>query len=463
MSPSAVSIIAGASDAIPDPYSADSMASSNRKTSARSTAGTAVWARVASASDAVRPSATMFRMSAINPTRADRMARSASIDRPAARTLRASASLRSAVRRACRFRCQTTSPDLRRCAETTAIRQPTPHHKPAVTSASATTLTRSIVQFRGIGHVLKNPLCPRLDLLCPGTGERPDKVARAQATGCRYGERNRFGRDLRELLGIGIEYRDGQGGNPDSGPLRSQGILESLHFSLLAPGGILVEDLEIGGDLGICREVRRRDQVQRSAGLAAFDVERERERVTHAQRGGAGGRRQAVIADSAAECRGPRSRDFAHLHRHRGSDRDQPPAGVTASFHSVHERPFHNRRAECVRSRLLGSELAFELVDEVIDRTAIEPLPAFAPLVQAEDRQPRSFEKRAAPRRDVVEREPAAVLGEEFLEPAGFVVAGQSGRQVDPVDVDVRRAAAQRNQQGRDRGRPARGERARGA
>ncbi len=46
MSPSAVSIIAGASDAIPDPYSADSIASSNRNTSARSAAGTAVWARV---------------------------------------------------------------------------------------------------------------------------------------------------------------------------------------------------------------------------------------------------------------------------------------------------------------------------------------------------------------------------------------------------------------------------------
>ena len=53
----------------------------------RSAAGIAVRASAASASDAVRPSATMFRMSAINPTKADRMARSASIDCPAARAL----------------------------------------------------------------------------------------------------------------------------------------------------------------------------------------------------------------------------------------------------------------------------------------------------------------------------------------------------------------------------------------
>ena len=45
MSCSAVSIIAGASGAMPEPYSADSMASSNRKTSARSEAGTAVRAK----------------------------------------------------------------------------------------------------------------------------------------------------------------------------------------------------------------------------------------------------------------------------------------------------------------------------------------------------------------------------------------------------------------------------------
>ncbi len=81
-----------------------------------------------------------------------------------------------------------------------------------------------------------------------------------------------------------------------------------------------------------------------------------------------------------------------------GSDRDQPPGRVTASFLSVHERPFHERRAQRVGSRLFGRELAFELVDEVIDRPAIEPLPAFASLVEVENRQPRSLEKRAAPR-----------------------------------------------------------------
>ncbi len=42
----------------------------------------------------------------------------------------------------------------------------------------------------------------------------------------------------------------------------------------------------------------------------------------------------------------------------------------------------------------------------------------------------------------VVEREAAAVVGEEFLEPTGLVVAGQPGGQIDPVDLEVRRAAA---------------------
>ena len=94
---STVSSIAGASDAAPDPYSADSMASSNRKTSARSAAETAVRARIESASDAVRPSPTILHISAIKPMTADRMDRRASTDRPAASDSRASASLRWAA------------------------------------------------------------------------------------------------------------------------------------------------------------------------------------------------------------------------------------------------------------------------------------------------------------------------------------------------------------------------------
>ena len=40
---------------------------------------------------------------------------------------------------------------------------------------------------------------------------------------------------------------------------------------------------------------------------------------------------------------------------------------------------------------------------------------------------------------------PTAVLGEEFLEPAGFLSSPVSPcRRIDPVDVEVRRAAAQR-------------------
>ena len=42
---------------------------------------------------------------------------------------------------------------------------------------------------------------------------------------------------------------------------------------------------------------------------------------------------------------------------------------------------------------LLGSELAFELVDEIIDRTAIESLPALTPLVEVEDGQPAARRK----------------------------------------------------------------------
>ena len=57
-----------------EPYSADSIDSSNRKTAARSSLETDVWASAVSASDAVRPSATMFRMSAIRPITADRTA-----------------------------------------------------------------------------------------------------------------------------------------------------------------------------------------------------------------------------------------------------------------------------------------------------------------------------------------------------------------------------------------------------
>ena len=61
-------------------------------------------------------------------------------------------------------------------------------------------------------------------------------------------------------------------------------------------------------------------------------------------------------------------------------------------------------------------ELALQLVDEVIDRPAIEALPALASLVEVEDRQPRPFEKRehAAARRDVVECEPTPFSASSF-------------------------------------------------
>ena len=151
-------------------------ASSNRSTSARSAAGTAVRARVASASDAVRPSATMFRMSAINPTRADRMARSASLDlsrrqgpcgpRPACARPRA----RRAV-----FAARPRLPTCRRWAETTAIRHPTRAPQPDRHLGQRDDVHALVVQLRGIGDVLKDPLLPRLDLRRAGAGERPDR------------------------------------------------------------------------------------------------------------------------------------------------------------------------------------------------------------------------------------------------------------------------------------------------
>ena len=151
----------------------------------------------------------------------------------------------------------------------------------------------------------------------------------------------------------------------------------------------------------------------------------ERERVTNAERSRAGRGRHAISTDPAAERRGPGQGDFANLERHHRGDGDQPPGRVTASFLAFDERPLHERRAEWNRSRLFGRELALQLVDEVIDRPAIEPLSAFTPLIKVKDRQPRALEKRAAPGGDLIEREAAAVVGEQFLEPADLVVTGQ--------------------------------------
>ena len=50
------------------------------------------------------------------------------------------------------------------------------------------------------------------------------------------------------------------------------------------------------------------------------------------------------------------------------------------------------------------------------------------------------------PHRELVEREADAVFREAVLEPARLVVAGQTGGRVDPVDLDVRRPAAERRQ-----------------
>ena len=125
---------------------------------------------------------------------------------------------------------------------------------------------------------------------------------------------------------------------------------------------------------------RRRDQVERSAPLAPFNVERERERIAHPKRIRVRGSRQVIIADSAAERSGPRRGHLANLKCHRGSDRNQSWSGVIAVFRCVHEGPFHKAGPQRVAASLFGGELAFELVDEIIDRSAVEAVPALRPL-----------------------------------------------------------------------------------
>ena len=85
-----------------------------------------------------------------------------------------------------------------------------------------------------------------------------------------------------------------------------------------------------------------------------------------------------------------------------------------------------------------------ELVDKVIDRLTIEPLTAFAALLEIEEGQAGPLEKGATARRHVVERETGFVLGEQALEPAFLVVTGEAGRRLDPVDVNMGRVRRSR-------------------
>ena len=108
---------------------------------------------------------------------------------------------------------------------------------PAATPASATTLTRSSLQLRRIGHVLKNPLCPRLDLRRSGAGNRPDEVPRVQATAPPIRRARSASVAISENFSVsGLNTVTARAGIADAGPLRPQGILESLRLSFLAPG-----------------------------------------------------------------------------------------------------------------------------------------------------------------------------------------------------------------------------------
>ena len=129
-------------------------------------------------------------------------------------------------------------------------------------------------------------------------------------------------------------------------PLGSQGVFKSLDLALLPPGGILVEDLKVGSHFRICGEVRRVDQVERSAGGPTFDVERQGQWVTDAQGGRVGRRREQVIADAAAKRWRSWNGNVACLDRHRRSDCDYSPAGIGTTLQTVNERPFHDCGAQ---------------------------------------------------------------------------------------------------------------------
>ena len=212
---------------------------------------------------------------------------------------------------------------------TTAIRHAAAHHEPAATPASATTLTRSIGQFRGIGHVLKDPLRPR-----------PDLAASRNRRASRPGRPRRRGWPPMTASAIGLvaisENVSVSGSNTVTAargcrrrPASAAGHTRIASPLPLSPGGVLVDDLEVGGELGFAArsgaEIRSRDPLAGSRSMSSVRVSGSPTRSAV----GAGGRRHAVAADPAAKCRGPRSRHVAHLQRHRGGDRDQPPAGVT--------------------------------------------------------------------------------------------------------------------------------------
>ena len=121
--------------------------------------------------------------------------------------------------------------------------------------------------------------------------------------GCRYVKPDRSGRDLRELLCVGIENRDSQGRNSDSGPLGGNAYSNRFTSPSRRPVGDLSRISKSAAIWDLPRDPRR-DQVQRSAALPALEVKSERERVTHAKLGRVHGRCQAIIANSAAERRG---------------------------------------------------------------------------------------------------------------------------------------------------------------
>ena len=192
MSPSAVSIIAGASDAIPDPYSADSIASSNRNTSARRARGNrrrgkgrVGFRRRKTLGDDVSHVGDQADQGRSNrPKGVHRSSRREHFAGLSQLTLgRAPGVPSSLPDQISRFAAMCRDEgDQAPHAAPHARRDPGKHDD----------VHSLIIQFGRIGDVLKDPLGPRLDLVCPGTGERPDKFPRAQATGCRNVERNRF-------------------------------------------------------------------------------------------------------------------------------------------------------------------------------------------------------------------------------------------------------------------------------
>ena len=185
MSASAVSIIARASDATPDPYSADSIASSNRNTSARSCGGNRRAGRAPRRLPT--PSGPRRRCFACR-----RSARPGPIEWPGARPSIVPRQALCGPRPACArprgapavFAARPRSPDLRRWAETTAIRHATPHHSAGRHFGQRDDVD-ALVCAAPTGSVTfwKMPCSRDLISGVPGAGERPDELARVQATG----------------------------------------------------------------------------------------------------------------------------------------------------------------------------------------------------------------------------------------------------------------------------------------